>query len=92
MEGGIFLDYFFDNLDFFYENKKLSDIANIVCDYSITSSNKESVYQLALENDSKLSKVEIDNNNLILEKQINSIFGKLIGINEYLVKIEKECK
>jgi Flp pilus assembly protein TadG len=84
--------YVFDKCYLLYENKKLSDIANIVCDYSTTSSNKESVYQLALENDSEISKVELDNDNLILEKNVNSIFGKVIGISEYLVKIEKECK
>lgn len=84
--------YVFDKCYLLYENKKLSDIANIVCDYSITSSNKESVYQLALENDNEISKIQIDNDNLILEKNVNSIFGKVIGISEYLVRIEKECK
>lgn len=88
----ILLAYVFDKCYLLYEQQKISNIADIICDYKIKNSSNELLQQLSLENDSKLTTIEVNKNSITLEKTTSSIFGKLIGIDEYLIKVEKECK
>ena len=88
--------YLVDKCYLFYENNKLNNIGSTVCSYATLESGINKVKQLALENDKNLTKININKKNnkieIVLEKEIDSLFGNLLGIDSYDIKTRKICK
>jgi len=81
--------FFVDTGFILYEKNHLEKLSRDVSYYLDKNYSNEVISDLILEND-KLIKINITNEKLILEKEINSIFGQIIGIKKYPLKIEKE--
>ena len=84
----VFLGLFafcFDNIYMSIEKNKLLDIAEIANDYKNSKTNDE-IKDLILKNDKDIKKINI-RNKIILEKEIDSIFGKIIGLDTYKIKV-----
>lgn len=92
----VLFGYIVDKCYLMYQNNKLNNIGSTVCSYSIKESDINKVKQLALENDKELTKININKKNnkieIILEKEIDSLFGNLLGIDNYNIKTRKICK
>ena len=86
----LFTAYVVDTSYISYEKNKLDNINEVISDYASNSSKIEieDIRNLIKENDKDIiiKKIDIDNKiNIELEKEINSIFGKLIGKNKYKI-------
>ncbi len=87
----LFAAYVVDASYISYEKNKLDNINEIVSDYIASKSQIEieDIQNLIQENDKDIIIKKIDINNKIdieLEKEIKSIFGKIIGKNKYIIK------
>ncbi len=71
----------------YYETNKLNNLNKNVLKYGLDNNEEEKIRELIFTNDKNITnyKIIIDNNilSIILEKEIDSIFGKIIGINSY---------
>lgn len=88
--------YLIDKCYLLYEKNNQINIGDIVCSYMLDSNKTDNdIKQLALENDSKLEKIKITRNNkqavITLEKEINSIFGNILGISTYKINTKTKC-
>ncbi len=74
------------------EQVHLKEVTKMAIKDNIVSLNKENIKELMLKNDIDTSNLKIDttNNMLIIsnEIKIESTFGKIIGINNYKIKIK----
>jgi len=92
----ILFAYVIDKCYLLYQENSQKNIGNIVCEYALNSENLESdIKQLALENDSKLEKIKVTRNNneitITLEKNIDSILGRLLGKSTYKINTKTKC-
>lgn len=92
----ILFAYVIDKCYLLYQENSQKNIGDIVCSYAVDSNKLENnIRQLALENDSKLKNIKITKSHnqvvITLEKEIDSIFGKVIGIDTYQIKTKTEC-
>lgn len=92
----ILFAYAIDKCYLLYQQNNQKNTGNIVCSYALnTNKTDNDIRQLALENDSKLNSIKIirsDNQAVItLEKEIDSIFGKILGLSTYKIKTKTEC-
>ena len=88
--------YVIDKCYLLYQQNSQKNIGEIVCSYALDNSkNNDNVKQLALENDSKLEKIKISRSDdqviITLGKEINSIFGKVLGISTYKINTKTKC-
>ena len=75
-----------------YEESKLNNIGNIACNYMQEENDIIKINQLIIENDNKIEEINLENNKIVLEKDIKSPFGVLIGIKTYNIKSITMCK
>lgn len=88
--------YTIDKCYLLYQENSQKNIGSIVCDYALDNKNSDNdIKQLALENDSKLEKIKITRNDtqaiITLEKETDSLFGRLLGISTYKIKTKSKC-
>ena len=88
--------YLIDKCYLLYSENSQKNIGNIVCNYALDINNvDDNIKQLALENDSKLENIKIIRRNnqvtIILEKNINSMFGNLLNIDKYTIRTKTKC-
>lgn len=92
----ILFAYVIDKCYLLYQENIQKNIGSIVCNYALDNKNEENnIKQLALENDSKLEKIKITKKNdkviITLEKNIDSILGRLLGLSTYKINTKTEC-
>ena len=86
-----------------YNRKDLNGISIAALSYvkqNIKDYEKEEIRKIVLENDKNITVVKLDDNDqnvvLVLKKSINSIFGSIIGLDQYNInssyKYNKETK
>lgn len=78
-----------------YEKNNLDNFASTICNYQNLDTKK--LEKIILTNDENIKdiKIERENNQLktiVLSKEYQTIFSKLINHNKYNIKIKKECK
>ena len=88
--------YIVDKCYLLYQENSQKNIGNIVCDYALDTKNADNnIKQLALENDSKLENIKIIRNDtqavITLEKEIDSLSGRLLGISTYEIRTKTKC-
>lgn len=88
-----FMGYVFDQCYILYHKNNLQNTARIVCRYALNEENLENIENLALENDKDISVITIkkDPTTIILEKEIPSVFGNILGFNKYKIYSEISC-
>lgn len=77
----LFISYIFDTIRINYEENKINNIALI-----ISNKDKDKVCEIVLKNDKDIICNKIDDE-VILNKRIKSIFGKIIGKDFYDIKV-----
>lgn len=92
----ILFAYLVDKCYLLYQKNNLNNIGDIVCTYALDNNKTEdNIKQLILENDSSLENIKITRNDnyvlIVLEKNIDSMFGNLLGIDKYTVKTKTKC-
>lgn len=91
----VLIGYAIDKCCLLYEEKKLNNILSIACNYTIDNKNSiTEIERLILENDNKIKTIIINKKDIAtitLEKEINSIFGNVIGISTYVIKTNVTC-
>lgn len=88
--------YVIDKCYLLYQENSQKNIGDIVCNYALDSNKTENdIKNLALENDPNLKTIKITRKNnqveIILEKEIDSQFGKIFGISTYQIKTKTKC-
>lgn len=79
--------FIFDSALITYQNNKLNDIASLSIKYLVENKKSVSdVKNIINKNDSEIKIVNINNSNVHLKKTIDSIFGKIVGYNEYYLE------
>lgn len=82
--------YVVDKSYMLYESNKLNSINHSVINSIVNSSlTNDEIIELVHKNDNDITIVEVTlepNIKIVLEKEINSIFGHLIGLNKYVVR------
>ena len=70
------------------EHNRVSDIGKSGLNYLLKDNKtKEEVEEVILKNDKTLKITFPKNNKISLEKNIDSIFGKIIGFDDYEIKV-----
>ena len=92
----VLFGYILDKCYLLYQEKKLKEVAAIVCKYSLNQEKTEmDIKQLALENDEKIENIKINRNaskaKIVLEKKEVSIFSSLVGIDSYQIRVSVDC-
>lgn len=92
----ILFAYVVDKCYLLYQENSQNNIGDTVCSYAIDSNKTEDeIKQLTLENDSKIENIKVIRNNehveIILEKEIDSLFGKILGMDTYKIKTKTLC-
>lgn len=87
--------YVVDKCYLLYQEKNQKKVTSLVCEYALQEKQEENIRQLALENDAKFKKITINRNGeqveIILEKEISSIFGHVLGLSTYHIKTTIQC-
>lgn len=87
--------YVIDKGYLLYQEKSQKKITSLVCQYALNEEQEDHIRQLALENDNNLKEIMINRSNeqveITLEKDMDSIFGKLLGISTYHIKTTIQC-
>ena len=84
----IIFAFIFDYSYMIREQNRLEDIGRSGLNYLlIESRNKDEVLKVIKENDSDIDVKFNGLNEVFLEKEIDSIFGKIIGFDNYKIKV-----
>lgn len=84
--------YAFDNTYIVIENNKLKNIADDSINYLASNESIEKVTKVIKSNDKNINIVFIDENNVHLKKEIEPIFGKIIGFDKYKLEVNRKGK
>lgn len=92
----ILFAYLIDKCYLLYQENSQTNIVDIACSYALDNNKTDdNIKQLILENDSEIKNIRITRNNnqviIKLEKNVNSMFGNLIGIDTYTVRTKTKC-
>ena len=83
----ILFAYVFDTCYITMENKRLNDIASSSVKYLVVDNKSVSdVESIIYKNDLDIEVVSILDNNVHLKKDIEPIFGRIIGFNKYYLE------
>lgn len=90
----VLFTYAIDKCYLLYEKNRLNNTGNIACNYINQEKDINKAKQLIIENDNEITDIKLvaKTNELILEKDIKSLFGSLIGIDIYHIKSTTLCK
>ncbi len=87
----LFFAYFIEQSKIVQEKIHLNEILAI-----ISSTEEEKIREILYENDEKIELVSYQNQDgkikITVQKEIESFFGKIIGINTYQIKVEKRIE
>lgn len=86
--------FIFDKLYILHYEKELKNTAGIACRYALTEEREEEIKKLVYKNDIDISEISIDREKGItigLVKDIDGVFGKIIGFDSYKIKTKISC-
>ncbi len=84
-----FICFFIDTSMILYEQNRLEKLAREVVHYDDKKEFELQIETWMKKNDKHIT-VKIEETSFSLEKNVKSIFGQIIGIKEYHLKVEKE--
>ena len=84
-----FICFFIDTSMVLYEQNRLEKLAREVVHYDDKKEFELQIETWMKKNDKQIT-VKIEETSFSLEKNVKSIFGQIIGIKEYHLKVEKE--
>lgn len=75
--------YIFDTCYIKINDNKLDNLTSIAMNYVLMNKDKIEIEQLILDNDADIKIINITNSEVHLKKEVDSIFGSIIGIKKY---------
>ena len=75
--------YVFDTCYIKINNNKLDNLSALAMNYVLKDKNKIEIEQLILDNDADIKIISITNSEVHIRKEVDSIFGSIIGIKKY---------
>ena len=75
--------YIFDTCYIKINDNKLDNLTSIAMNYVLMDKDKIEIEQLILDNDADVKIINITNSEVHLKKEVDSIFGSIIGIKKY---------
>lgn len=81
--------FFIDTGLIIYEQNRLEKLASEVVHYEEQLDDASKIETLIKKNDKNIT-IEVKDKTFLLEKNVKSIFGQVIGMKEYHLKVEKE--
>ena len=77
--------YIFDSSMLYLENRNLTKLKEEAVEYLNSGMEKEKITEFIKANDKKI-KINIKDNDIILKKEIGSVFGRIIGKTTYKIE------
>lgn len=81
--------FFVDTGIVLYEQNRLEKLANNAVRYEKQLDQTDNIEAWIKKNDNKVT-IQVKVNSFRLEKNVKSIFGQIVGMKEYHLKVEKE--
>jgi hypothetical protein len=82
--------YVFDTCYISINKTKLNNIGELAMEYEKENKDLNEIKKMIKDNDKDIEIESISYGNIHLKKEINSIFGNIIGIKKYLLEVKLE--